>query len=99
MPQKESLNGIRVLRRICCIPNSAYPSHIVASAQRKQLAHTDTAKTISPACVLLRNGELLPVTGRNSFVDCPMRSMENPACPIGPSGMKEEIIFTHGGKP
>src|SRR6267154_634975 len=92
MPQKASSKGIRVLRRICWMPSSAYTSHIVAKAQRMKLMHTHRTKTTSPTCALPRNGDLLPDTGRVSFMNCPIISTENPACPQGPSGMKEETI-------
>jgi hypothetical protein len=97
--QKESPNEIRVLRRTCWIPNSPYTTHIVEKAQSTKLKQTHTTKTTSPACSLPRNGDILPGIGRASFMNLPIIRTENPACPKGPTGTKEDTMLEPGGKP
>ena len=71
--------------------SNAKTNHIVANDHRTKAMQMHTVYTTSPALVLLRNGEELLATGSSSFKFSPIKIIEKPACPVGPSGTKVDI--------
>ena len=91
IPQKRILNGNRVFRTTLWMLSNAKINHIVANDHRINAMQMHTVYTMSPALVLPRNGEELFATGSSSFKFSPIKMIEKPACPVGPSGTKVEI--------
>ena len=93
------MNEIRDSRATSWIPSSAKITHIVPNDQRAIDIHRQMICIVSPVALALSISELPYVKGKSDLRFFPIRRIENPAWPVGPSGKKEDRTVAPSGRP